>query len=111
MSDEIILDDVSTVGGFSTVVLNNQHTVASITDTNTYTITLADLATSSTTGGGDAVQGIYPNVLYSHENGHDDDGSAMTAYIESGFIDIDDGDHFSFVSRIITNENIHLGTN
>lgn len=39
--------------------------------------------------------------LYIHEKGSDDDGNAMTAYIESGFIDIDDGDHFSFVSRII----------
>lgn len=39
--------------------------------------------------------------LYIHEKGSDDDGSAMTAYIESGFVDIDDGDHFSFVSRII----------
>jgi hypothetical protein len=39
--------------------------------------------------------------LYIHEKGSDDDGSPMTAYIESGFVDIDDGDHFSFVSRII----------
>jgi len=39
--------------------------------------------------------------LYIHEKGSDDDGSAMTAYIESGFVDIDDGDHFSFISRII----------
>ena len=99
--DEIILKNVSTVGGFSTVVLNNQHTVASITDANTYTITLADLATSSTTGGGDTVQGIYPNVLYSHENGHDDDGSAMTAYIETGDIELGEGDQFWSLNRII----------
>ena len=92
--DEIILQNVSTVGGLSTVVLNNQHTVASITDTDTYTITLADLATSSTTGGGNTVKGLYPNVLYSHENGHDDDGSAMTAYIETGDIELGEGDQF-----------------
>ena len=101
VSDEIILDDVSTVGGFSTVVLNNQHTVASITDTNIYTITLADLATSSATGGGNAVKGIYPNLLYSHENGHDDDGSAMTAYIETGDIELGEGDQFWSLNRII----------
>jgi len=101
VSDEIILDDVSTVGGFSTVVLNNQHTVASITDTDTYTITLADLATSSATGGGNAVKGIYPNLLYSHENGHDDDGSAMTAYIETGDIELGEGDQFWSLNRII----------
>ena len=99
--DEIILQNVSTVGGLSTVVLNNQHTVASITDTSTYTITLADLATSSTTGGGNTVKGIYPNLLYNHESGHDDDGSAMTAYIETGDIELGDGYQFWSLNRII----------
>ena len=99
--DEIILQNVSTVGGLSTVVLNNQHTVASVTDTSTYTSTLADLATSSATGGGDTVKGIYPNLLYSHENGHDDDGSAMTAYIETGDIELGEGDQFWALNKII----------
>ena len=101
VNDEIILDNVSTVGGLSTVLLNNQHTVASITDVDTYTITLADTATSSATGGGNAVKGIYPNLLYSHENGHDDDGSAMTAYIETGDIELGEGDQFWSLNRII----------
>ena len=65
------------------------------------TITLADLATSSATGGGNAVKGIYPNLLYSHENGHDDDGSAMTAYIETGDIELGEGDQFWSLNRII----------
>jgi len=99
--DEIILQNVSTVGGFSTVVLNNQHTVASITDASTYTITLADLATSSATGGGDTVKGVYPNLLYSHENGYDDDGSAMTAYVETGDIELGEGDQFWSLHKII----------
>jgi len=99
--DEIILNNVSTVGGFSTVVLNNQHTVASVTDSDTYTITLADLATSSATGGGDEAKGIYPNLLYSHESGHDDDGSAMTAYIETGDIELGEGDQFWSLNKII----------
>ena len=101
VNDEIILNNVSTVGGLSTVVLNNQHTVASVTDTDTYTITLADLATSSATGGGTTVKGIYPNLLYSHESGHDDDGSAMTAYIETGDIELGQGDQFWSLNRII----------
>jgi len=101
VGDEIILQNVSTVGGFSTVVLNNQHTVASITDASTYTITLADLATSSATGGGTTVKGVYPNLLYSHESGHDDDGSAMTAYIETGDIELGDGYQFWSLNRII----------
>jgi len=99
--DEIILQNVSTVGGLSTVVLNNQHTVASITDLDTYTITLADAATSSTTGGGNTVKGLYPNLLYSHENGHDDDGSAMTAYVETGDIELGEGDQFWSLHKII----------
>jgi len=41
------------------------------------------------------------SILYRHEKGVNADGSAMDSYVESGFIDIDDGDHFSFVSRII----------
>jgi len=101
VDDEIILQNVSTVGGLSTVVLNNQHTVASITDASTYTITLADAATSSATGGGDTVKGIYPNLLYSHENGHDDDESAMTAYIETGDIELGEGDQFWSLHKII----------
>ena len=101
VNDEIIFNNVSTVGGLSTVVLNNQHTVASVTDTDTYTITLADLATSSATGGGATAKGIYPNLLYSHESGHDDDGSAMIAYIETGDIELGDGYQFWSLNRII----------
>jgi hypothetical protein len=41
------------------------------------------------------------NVLYSHEVGDDADGSAMTAYIESGDTDISDGEEFLFVHRLI----------
>ena len=39
--------------------------------------------------------------LYNHELGFDDDGSAMTAFIESAGIDIGDGDQFSFIRRIV----------
>jgi hypothetical protein len=101
LNDKIILNSTTTVGGLSTVVLNNQHIVASITDANIYTITLADLATSSTTGGGATVKGIYPNLLYNHESGHDDDGSPMTAYIETGDIELGDGYQFWALNRII----------
>ena len=40
--------------------------------------------------------------LYNHETTKNDDGSAMTAYIESGDIDLDDiGDRFIFIDKII----------
>jgi hypothetical protein len=42
-----------------------------------------------------------PLVMYDHERGVDADGQAFTAYIESAPIDIQDGDNFVFVRRMI----------
>lgn len=39
--------------------------------------------------------------LYNHETGTDDDGSAMTAYVETGDFDLEDGNAFMFVDRIV----------
>ena len=39
--------------------------------------------------------------LYNHEVGFDDDGSAMTSFIESSSIDIGDGDKFVFLKQVI----------
>ena len=41
------------------------------------------------------------NYLYNHENGYDADGVAMNAYIESGGVEIGDGEQFMFVNRLI----------
>ena len=41
------------------------------------------------------------NYLYSHESGYDDDGSAMTAYIESGDLEIGDGERFTMINRVV----------
>lgn len=41
------------------------------------------------------------STLYEHESGNDDDGSAMTAYVESAYFDIEDGDRFAFIRRVI----------
>jgi hypothetical protein len=41
------------------------------------------------------------NYLYNHDSGWDDDGSPMTAYIESGGIEIGDGESLMFVRRLI----------
>lgn len=42
------------------------------------------------------------NYLYEHEYGYDDDGNPMTnVFIESSDMDIEDGDQFSFVSKLI----------
>ena len=45
--------------------------------------------------------GTDSNYLYNQEFGHDDDDSAMTAYIETGDFDIQDGNNFMLVSKVI----------
>ena len=45
-----------------------------------------------------AAEGGY---LYNHEKGTDDDGSAMTCFIESGNMDIGEGDQFVLTRRIL----------
>ena len=44
--------------------------------------------------------------LYQHEVGVDDDGSAMTSYIQSADIDIGDGEEVMFVDRMIPDATI-----
>ena len=39
--------------------------------------------------------------LYNHENGVDADGQPLTAYIESSPVDIQDGENFAFVRRLL----------
>jgi hypothetical protein len=39
--------------------------------------------------------------LYNHEFGYDDDGSPMDSFVESSVIDIEDGDKFVMVKRVI----------
>ena len=41
------------------------------------------------------------NYIFRHESGYNDDTSAMSSFIESGSIDLNDGDRFSFIRRII----------
>ena len=45
--------------------------------------------------------GAGSQYLFNHENGNDDDGSAMTASIESSQIDIGDGYQFTFIKQLI----------
>jgi hypothetical protein len=41
------------------------------------------------------------DLLFSHEQGKDDNGTPMTAFIESGYFDLDEGTDFMFVDRIL----------
>jgi hypothetical protein len=44
---------------------------------------------------------VSPGFLYNHEDGLDDDGAPMTAFIESSDFDLDDGDQFMLTRRIL----------
>ena len=48
--------------------------------------------------------------LYNHEVGFDDDGSAMTAFVESAPMALGDGGKFSFVNQIIPDINFNGST-
>ena len=39
--------------------------------------------------------------VYNHEFGYDADGAAMDSFIESSVMDIGDGDHFTYIRRVI----------
>ena len=41
------------------------------------------------------------NLIYNHELGYDDDGSAMNSFIESATMDIGDGDKFAYLNKVI----------
>jgi len=50
------------------------------------------------------------NFVYIHETGNNDDGSAMTSFIESADFDLGDGQQFMFVSRLIPDIDITSGS-
>jgi hypothetical protein len=50
------------------------------------------------------------SYLYNHEVGYDDDGSAMTSYVESAPMGFSKEDKFSFVSRIVPDINFNGST-
>lgn len=98
--DVIIISGASSVGGISEKVLNNQH-VITVVSSDVYTITIPDTANASEVGGGSTVSVLKPSYLYSHNIGYDDDGEAMPAFIESGDLDIGEGDRYWFITRIL----------
>lgn len=81
------------------VVFNYQEKVwyyGSIERTAWLDTPLREYPQAATTGVSDTT-----GVVYDHEVGLDDDGSAMTAYIESSDFDLQDGEQFMLTRRII----------
>jgi hypothetical protein len=48
--------------------------------------------------------------IYYHEKGTNADGSALGEHIESGYFDLDDGDHCSFLRRLIPDFDMSSGS-
>ena len=51
------------------------------------------------------------SLIYNHEIGYDDDGSAMDSFIESAAIDIGDGDKFLYLRKVIPDLTFEGSTN
>lgn len=97
--DVIIIQGASGVANIPADVLNTAHTVVTAA-TNSFTITSPITANASTTGGG-AVSLLLANHLMAHDVGYDADGDFMYSYIQSADMDIEEGDSFWFVRRMI----------
>jgi len=72
----------------------------------------AEFDASDTTASISTITGLKAGrtFVYLHETGSNDDGSAMANHIESGDIDIADGDQFMSVSRFIPDFKNQTGT-
>ena len=44
---------------------------------------------------------VQDGYIYNHEFGYDDDGAVMSSFIESAPMDIDDGDRFTLITKLI----------
>lgn len=99
-NDKVIFKAFSEFGGFHEKGINNMHPVT-VTGVNTYTLEMGSNATSTESAAGGSGTVIYPNVLYRQESGWNDVDSAFTSYIETGDIDLGEGDQFMLLNRII----------
>jgi hypothetical protein len=53
---------------------------------------------------------VNDGYIYNHENGTDDDGVAIDAYIQSSDVDLGDGDNFMLIKRIIPDVSFETST-
>ena len=66
----------------------------------------------STTANNEVILGLTDGAtqMFSHEVGNDADGTAITAFVKSGAVEIGEGNDFSFVSKLIPDVQNQLGT-
>lgn len=101
VGDEVIIQGCGSVGGIDADVINTQWPVAGVPTDDTFTIDLPDAATSNEVGGGALVELIKPNDTVAHEVGWSANGEPLESFVESGSVDIADGEQFQFISRFI----------
>jgi hypothetical protein len=53
---------------------------------------------------------VNDGFIYNHENGVDDDGAPLPAYIQSSDIDLDDGSNFVLIRRVIPDVSFETST-
>ena len=73
------------------------------TDREIYDNPLATKYTEGLVANNETILGLTAGAsqLFLHETGTDDDGNAMTAFVKSGGVQIEQGDEFAFVSKLI----------
>ncbi len=98
--DQVIFQSFSQFAGLEEKAINNMHAVTVLTE-NTYTVEMGKNASSTVSAGGGSGIVVYPNVVYRQESGWNDVDTAFTSYVETGDIDLGEGDQFMFLNRII----------
>ena len=73
------------------------------TDREIYDNTLATKNSEGLVANIETILGLTAGAsqLFLHQTGTDDDGNAMTAFVKSGGVQIEQGDEFAFVSKLI----------
>lgn len=100
IGDKVVIAGSAAVGGLGSTVLNAEHTLTAVS-TNTFTFVIPDVATSTTTGGGDSVIVRMPQYVFAHESGYGDEDNAIVAHIESGDMTIENGNYAWFIDNLI----------
>ena len=81
-------------------------------DREIYAAPLGTEFLESTTANNEVISGLTAGAtqVFLHETGNDADGTAITAFVKSGAVEIGEGNDFSFVSKLIPDVQNQAGT-
>jgi len=82
------------------------------TDREVYDNPVASEYLATTTANNETILGLTNGAsqMFFHETGNDADGTAITAFVKSGVVQIGEGNEFAFVSKIIPDVENQAGT-